>query len=150
MLDELKLLSRECSTHVATSDKYREWQATLDMEAQRFVEVDAAKQEVDDRISLWTALRDWRLKVAGWISAPFDNIDTETITLEAEKYTKIVIRCEGGLPDSSSAVKQLRKEVFQFKEAMPIVIALGNRNLQPHHLKQIQQDILNVDIDMVK
>ena len=31
---------------------------------------------------------------------------------------------------------------------MPIVIALGNKNLRPYHWKQIKEDILKVDIDM--
>lgn len=118
------------------------------MEINQFVDVDEVKREVTDRISLWSAIRDWQLKVNDWISAPFESIDTESITIEAEKYTKIVIRCERGLPDNSSAVKYLRQKVFEFKETMPIVIALGNKNLRPYHWKQIKEDILKVDIDM--
>ena len=62
------------------------------MEINQFVDVDEVKREVTDRISLWSAIRDWQLKVNDWISAPFESIDTESITIEAEKYTKIVIR----------------------------------------------------------
>lgn len=40
--------------------------------------------------------------------------------------------------------------MFAFKETMPIVIALGNKNLQKHHWEQIQNDILKVDFDLEK
>jgi len=65
---------------------------TLDMEINQFVEVDDVKRELNDRISLWHAIKDWQVKVNDWVSAPFDSIDTETISQEADKYTKIVIR----------------------------------------------------------
>ena len=55
-----------------------------------------------------------------------------------------------GLPDNSTAVKKLRQKVFEFKETMPIVIALGNKNLQAHHWKQIKDEILKIDIEMEK
>ena len=73
---------------------FQEWQATLDIEINQFVDVDEVKRDVQDKISLWSDIKDWKLKINDWISAPFENIYTETITLEAEKYTKIVIRCE--------------------------------------------------------
>lgn len=62
------------------------------MEINQFIDVEEAKREVSDRISLWNAIKDWEVKVKDWISAPFENIDTERISQEAEKYTKIVIR----------------------------------------------------------
>lgn len=43
-------------------------------------------------------------------------------------YTKTVIQCERQFPEST-AVKHLKKKVFDFKETMPIVEALGNKNL---------------------
>ena len=92
MLAQMKELESECSQLVATSKKYQEWQMTLDMEVNQFVKVDEARQEINDRISLWNAIKDWQIKVNDWVNAPFESIDTDTISQEAEKYTKIVIR----------------------------------------------------------
>jgi len=39
------------------------------------------------------------------------------------------VKCENGLPENSSAVRQLRSMVNSFKETMPIVIALRNEKL---------------------
>ena len=150
VLDEMKEISKECDIFVATSKKFQVWQTTLDMEMNQFVDVDEVKREVQDRISLWNAIKDWQIKVNDWNLAPFESVDTESISLEAEKYTKIVIRCERGLKKESSAVNRLREKVFEFKKTMPIVIALGNKNLQPYHWKQIKEEILKVDIEMEK
>ena len=92
MLTQMEELEKECADLVATSKKYQEWQMTLDMEVNQFVKVDEARQEVKDRISLWNAIKDWQIMVNGWVNAPFESIDTDTISQEAEKYTKIVIR----------------------------------------------------------
>jgi hypothetical protein len=39
------------------------------------------------------------------------------------------MQCERNLPENSQAVKYLKKMVFDFKEAMPIVESLDNENL---------------------
>jgi hypothetical protein len=35
---------------------------------------------------------------------PFCDIDTKLISKESENYSKIVVKCENGLPEGSSAV----------------------------------------------
>ena len=109
--------------------------------------MDEVKREVNDRISLWNALNDWSSMVEDWKRAPFLHIDVDTISKEAEKYTKIVVRCERGLPSDSSAVKSLRDQVFEFKATMPIVTAIGNKNLRADHWGSIKE-ISNIDLEL--
>lgn len=47
------------------------------------------------------------------------------------------------MPSSSTAVRHLKRLVFEFKETMPIVEALGNDYLESFHWKQIK-DILKI------
>jgi dynein heavy chain len=54
------------------------------------------------------------------------------------------MKCERGLPDGSTAVAKLKQMVFEFKETMPIVVALGNKNLKSYHWLQIK-DVLQVE-----
>jgi hypothetical protein len=51
-----------------------------------------SNKEVSDRISLWNALNEWNYKVDDWKRAPFIDVDTDTISKEAETYTKIVLK----------------------------------------------------------
>lgn len=74
------------------SKKFQEYQSTLEIEVDQFVDVFQVKKEIDDRISLWNALGEWNYKVDDWKRAPFAAVDTDTISKEAEVYTKIVLR----------------------------------------------------------
>lgn len=65
------------------------------------------------------------------------NYILEQATLQA----KIVLQCERNLPSGSSAVQHLKKLVFEFKETMPIVEALGNKYLQEIHWNEIKEKL---------
>ena len=58
---------------------------------------------------------------------------------QATQITKIVLQCERNLPENSKAVQYLKKMVFDFKEAMPIVESLDNENLEEVHWTEIKQ-----------
>ena len=73
-------------------------------------------------------------------------IDTKNITILAEKYTKISRECERNLPGESSAVQGLKKLVGDFRETMPIVEALGCKDLEPHHWEEITKIIETVTV----
>lgn len=147
--EELKKLSNENDKFVAKSKKFQDYQTTLGMEIDQFVDVDEIKREMNDRINLWNALNDWTIKVDDWKQAPFAEIDTDTISKEADTYTKIVVRCERGLPPDSTAVHHLRDQVFEFKATMPIVSALGNKNLKDEHWSTIKE-VSNIDLELEK
>jgi dynein heavy chain len=67
----------------------------------------------------------------------FNEIDTDAIKLQAENYTKIVNRCIKNLPPNPVA-ELLKTLVFEFKNTMPVVMALRNKNLREHHLEEIK------------
>lgn len=48
------------------------------------------------------------------------------------------MQCERNLPLNSTAVKKLKQLVFDFRETMPIVEALGNRNMRQEHWQDIK------------
>lgn len=71
-------------------------------------------------------------------------IDVNEISGKSDLYTKTVIRCERNIkPEGTSAVVRLKKLVFDFRETMPIVEALGNKNLKAEHWEDIKR-ILNI------
>jgi len=108
-----------------------------------FENIDEAKQNHVYRARLWKALSEWTILIKQWETDKFENIEVDEISRIAESYTKTVIQCERNLPANSSAVKELKKLVFDFKETMPIVQALGNKNLTQVHWDEIKS-ILNI------
>lgn len=111
------------------SNEIKEQQETLGMYIDQFKEVDDFKDIAFNKYSLWSSLEQWNHLVDSWVMAPFCDIDTKKISQESEKFSKVVVKCENGLPENSSAVKQLKNMVNSFKETMPIVIALRNDKL---------------------
>lgn len=79
-----------------------------------------------------------------WEVVPFNEIKVDQIMLQAEMFYKIVRQCERNLPSDSTAVAKLRNIVFDFKETMPIVQAMGNLLLKEHHWTEIKA-ILNLE-----
>ena len=51
-----------------------------------------SRGQVEDRINLWDSISEWSNKVNEWKKSPFLEIETETISKEAESYTKILMR----------------------------------------------------------
>ena len=147
MQDEMSKLSKEYEKFIEKSKRFQNYQITLEMEVDQFVDVEDVKREVEDRISLWNALSEWSNKVDDWKQSPFAEIDTDTISKEADAYTKTVVRCQRGLPEGSSAVLHLRNQVFEFKATMPIVIALGNKNLMDDHWNDIKE-VSKIDLEL--
>ena len=68
---------------------------------------------------------------------PFTDIDVKGISLLADQYTTIANECERNLPKDSSAVNSLKKMVREFRETMPIIESLDNKNLHEEHWKEI-------------
>ena len=105
----------------------------------QFNDVEEAKRKHIYRAKLWRALNDWTNMIRSWETAAFDDIDVEKISATSDKFSKTAIQCERNLDPTSTAVMRLKKLVFDFKETMPIVKALGCEFLQPIHWAEIRQ-----------
>jgi len=108
------------------------------MDVTAFDYVEDIKSKMSYRAKLWRALREWQELIESWKSSPFENIEVNEITAKADSYTKTVNQCERNLPEGSTAVVKLKKLVYDFRETMPIVEALGNKNLQNIHWNEIK------------
>ena len=58
----------------------------------------------------------------------FNDIDTEDIRAKSDYYSKIIAKCSREMP-SNPVLDELKDLVNDFKNAMPIVIAMRNKNL---------------------
>lgn len=136
-----------CLQFSKQADKYRDQQQVLDMAIDKFEEVDAFKKDAKIKYDLWNSLMNWVQLTSKWDGSMFHEIDTDEISRESEKYSKIVVICSQ-LQDST-AVERLAEKVRQFKDTMPIVLALGNSKLQPRHWTQIKE-IMKTELELEK
>jgi dynein heavy chain len=109
------------------------------MDVSKFDMVEEVRVAMLYRVKLWKALDEWgNVLVEKWRTAPFEHVDVGEITQKSEYYTKVALQCERNLPVGSSAVAKLKQLVFDFRETMPIVEALGNKNLKVEHWTEIK------------
>ncbi len=147
VLQKLLDLKDRCDSIRELADQCIQVQQVLEMEPGNFDFVEDVKSEIDIRIELWTSLREFKMLVERWGQQKFCEIETNDIASKAEFHTKIALRCENrGLKDSP-VVQDLKAQVIQFRETMPVVEALGNKKLKTIHWEEIK-DVLRTDIDL--
>ena len=139
MIETIKEVQTEFDDIHQMKYKVQNYQKTLEMgKIESFNNVEDSKITLDQRSKLWNSIFSWRQNTKIWQESIFEDIDVQFISQEAQKQTKIVLQCERNLPEGSSAVVYLKKLVFDFKEAMPIVEALNNSNLMEEHWIEIK------------
>lgn len=105
------------------------------------------KEDLELRYLMWKSLTEWRSLTKSWIDGKFNEIDTEQIISKGEYFTNIIRKSQKKLPPNP-ILDELKEIVFDFKDTMPVVIALRNKNLKDHHWKDIKTFIgQNFEID---
>ena len=75
-----------------------------------------------------------------WRDGKFNEIDTEQIITKSDYFTNIIKKSQKKLPPNP-ILDDLRDIVYEFKDTMPVVIALRNKHLKEHHWKDIKEQI---------
>ena len=136
VIRELEEYSDKCRILEKRAEKINMYQKILDLPISAFHDIETLREDLDIRISLWTALRNWLNLQNEWKSTPFSKINAKFIRERSEEYSKIVSRCESTLPPSSTLV-ELKGLVYTFKETMPVVEAM-RAPLEESHWRKIK------------
>jgi len=121
-------------------NKYREYQRTLGMDESDFENLRNLKEDVDLRFLMWKSLKEWKELTKSWRDGKFKEIDTEQIISKSDYFTNIIKKSQKKLPPNP-ILDELRDIVYEFKDTMPVVIALRNKHLKEHHWKDIKEKI---------
>ncbi|XP_070624136.1 dynein axonemal heavy chain 14 isoform X2 [Bos indicus] len=89
---------------------------------------------------LWDAQEEWGTLFWEWRNSTLDSIDTESVYRNVSKWMQIIFVLEKGLP-KNDMVTHLKQSVIDFKQELPIIIALGNPCLKPRHWEALQEII---------
>ena len=132
------------------------------MEVEQFDELNEVKVDVDVKLALWRALRDWTYLTDKWMVDLFDDIKSEVIYIfyevnnimfyfsfifvcfwsqeiskETQKYQKVVARAGRKLTAEHEVVALLKQRVDKFFKIVPIVTDLKNPTLESRHWEEI-------------
>ena len=139
-IKELALIIDEFKKFEDLGNKYREYQRTLGMDESDFENMRNLKEDLDLRFAMWKSLKEWKELTKSWINGKFNEIDTEQIISKGDYFTNIIKKSQKKLPPNP-ILDELRDIVYDFKDTMPVVIALRNKYLKEHHWKEIKEKI---------
>ena len=138
-ITELQDHLEKCKKLEKRAEKINQYQKILDLAVTNFVDIETLREDLDLRLALWTALRDWRNLQLEWTSTSFSKINARFIRERSEEYAKIVGRCESSLPPSTT-LRELKSLVYVFKDTMPVVEAM-RAPLDESHWRKIKMII---------
>ena len=139
-IKELSQLDATCKILDDKSKTYNDYEKTLGLGVTRFESLENMKLDLSLRFTMWKSLKEWKDLITTWKDGKFTDINTEEIRTKGEFYTKIVNRCTKNLRQNP-ILDELRKLVFDFRDTMPIVIALRNKNLKDYHWQDIETTV---------
>ncbi|CEL99773.1 unnamed protein product [Vitrella brassicaformis CCMP3155] len=124
----------------ASSDavRYNRYQEVLKMDVTPFEEVEDMKGSFQVKAKLWRSIDAWDKLSKVWNDTQFSEIDVETIQKEIQVYNKVALQSEKAMPENP-VVFQLKDVVINFKNTMPVVLALRNKALKERHWTKINE-----------
>ncbi|CAH2255707.1 dynein heavy chain 14, axonemal [Pelobates cultripes] len=89
---------------------------------------------------LWESTEEWAKLSAEWRSTSFQQLNVDVIQRDVNRFSHTLIMLEKGLP-TNDIVVSLRQSILDFKQSLPIVVALRNPCLQNRHWETIHNTI---------
>ena len=135
-IEELTISLGEYSILEEKAIKYNHYEDTLNLPVTRFESLDNLKDDLSLRLAMWKSLKEWKELISKWREGKFNEINTDEIKTKCDQHSKVVKQCKATL-GRNDVLDELRIRIDDFKNTIPVVFALRNKNLKPHHLEEI-------------
>eukprot|EP00079_Xenopus_tropicalis_P035681 XP_017949452.1 PREDICTED: dynein heavy chain 14, axonemal [Xenopus tropicalis] len=100
-------------------------------------ELSEAESNLNLRKLLWESKEEWVKLSTEWKQTAFELLNVDVIQRDVNRFSHTLFILEKGLP-VNKVVASLRESVMDFKQNLPIVVALSNPCLKPRHWDTIQ------------
>ncbi|CAJ1374166.1 unnamed protein product [Effrenium voratum] len=143
LLDELQ---ENVNQSVEEAAKFNRYQDVLKLEPTAFEDVDELKASFNLRAKLWRGIDAWEELSSEWNNCTFGTVDVDTITKKVAEYNKVAVQSVKAMPDNQ--VPQIwGEQVTQFKNTLPVVVALRNKALKPRHW-EVLTSMIGQELDL--
>lgn len=108
------------------------------------------ESKYNDRNILWTHFDEFLRNSSDWIQNPFGSLNSDDVERDMKKFKQGISKLKMNVHNLTTEDKDKVLEVYDlkykiFEKNMPIIVALGNKDLQARHWKKIF-DILQLNI----
>ncbi|XP_062066750.1 dynein axonemal heavy chain 14-like [Lepus europaeus] len=103
-----------------------------------FAEICDIEYDLSLRRMLWETREEWGSLYQEWKSCSLQTVDVESIQRNVLKWLDTIPVLEKGLP-ANDVLTNLKQSVIEFKQKLPVIVALGNSHLKPRHWEALQE-----------
>ncbi|GCC20829.1 hypothetical protein chiPu_0019397, partial [Chiloscyllium punctatum] len=89
---------------------------------------------------LWESKGEWEKLYSHWTDTLFNELNVDTIQKDVNRFTQTIYMLEKGLP-ANDIVPLQKQALFDFKETLPVIVALRNPYLESQHWEAIEYTI---------
>ncbi|KAM6217436.1 dynein axonemal heavy chain 14 [Rhynchocyon petersi] len=142
--EEVESLSTKAKTYTSYQNHFDDSQAhmhSLNMEEITQIvlsEISEIECDLTLRKLLWKAQEKWQILFWEWRNSSLQNVDIDSIQRNVSDWMQVISVVEKGLP-KNDVVTHFKQSVMNFKQELPIIIALGNPDLKSRHWAAIQE-----------
>jgi dynein heavy chain len=139
-------IEEQVTKAVDDAGRFNRYQDVLKMEPTPFEDVDELKVDLVTKAKLWRGMDSWEDLSEQWNSTAFGTVDVETINKKVMEYNKIAVQSQKAMTENE--VPQIwGAAVSQFKNTLPVVVALRNKALKPRHWEVIN-GLIEQELDL--
>ncbi|KAM5165262.1 dynein axonemal heavy chain 14 [Mantella aurantiaca] len=95
-------------------------------------ELSEVESDLSLRKLLWESKEEWARLSAEWRLTSFESLNVDMIQRDVNRFSHTLFMLEKGLPPND-VVTTLKQSILDFKQSLPIVVALRNPCLQARH-----------------
>jgi dynein heavy chain len=140
VLAKLTELEENVKTAGADAERFNRYQDVLRMEVTPFEDIDELKQDFKLRADLWRGMETWEGLTESWNATQFTTVEVEDINKKVAEYNKIAVKSQKAMEGNEVPIIW-GAAVLQFKNTLPVVVALRNKALKERHWAMITEMI---------
>lgn len=140
-VDTLQTLQSNLDLDEQTAEDLNTEEATLGWSVEPFPLLQIIRKELDPYLKLWTTIKDYQLDYNNWFRGPILELDSEEVTKNVDTYFRTLYKLSRQLeteaPIPSKVALDIRDEITEFKQNLPIINVLCNKGLRDRHWEEM-------------
>ena len=135
VLERLSRLSEEIAQMREKTEVFKEYQVLLETPVKEWTNLSGAETQFNFRQQIWQSIDEFSKKTETWDTTEIQKQEISEIEQEVEKYYQLTL--EMSKYGEDDVIRLLKKSVQIWKDNLPIILMIGNKDLKPHHWDSI-------------
>jgi dynein heavy chain len=135
-LKKAETLQGKLETGQQRIEEFNNEEEAFEWEISQYPQRTKLVQELDPFLKLYQTITEFRNNLDKWMDGPFDQVNPEIVENESGSYWRTLYKLEktfSEVPASRVMAANVKREVDDFKESLPLVQALCNQGLRERH-----------------